>query len=54
MGDTGLLVSHAFDENELASEQIHRRLLAGDLSVNEGMVTENAVAQLPLYMAAAL
>ena len=46
MGDTGLLVSHAFDESELASEQIHRRLLAGDLSVNEGMVTENAVAQL--------
>ena len=27
MGDTGLLVSHAFDESELASEQIHRRLL---------------------------
>ena len=27
MGDTGLLVSHASDENELASEQIHRRLL---------------------------
>ncbi len=46
LGDTGLLVSHAFDESELASEQIHRRLLAGDLSVNEGMVTENAVAQL--------
>ena len=46
MGDTGLLVSHAFDENSLASEQIHRRLMTGDLSVNEGMIMENAVAQM--------
>ena len=46
MGDTGLLVSHAFDENELAAEHIHRQLLVGDLSVNEGMLMENAVAQM--------
>lgn len=46
MGDTGLLVSHAFDESELAAGQIHRRLLTGDLSVNEGMLAENAVAQM--------
>lgn len=46
MGDTGLLVSHAFDENELTAEQIHRRLLVGDLSVNEGMLMENVVAQM--------
>ena len=45
MGDTGLLVSHAFDENELASEAIHKRLMTGDLSVNEGMLMENVVAQ---------
>ena len=46
MADTGLLVSHAFDENELASEEIHRRILVGDLSINEGMLMENVVAQM--------
>jgi len=46
MADTGLLVSHAFDENELAAEEIHRRILVGDLSINEGMLMENAVAQM--------
>ena len=46
MADTGLLVSHAFDENELAAESIHKRLLTGDLSVNEGMLMENIVAQM--------
>ena len=45
MADTGLLVSHAFDENELAAESIHKRLLTGDISVNEGMLMENVVAQ---------
>ena len=46
MADTGLLVSHAFDENELASEEIHKRILVGDLSINEGMLMENVVAQM--------
>ena len=46
MADTGLLVSHAFDENELASEEVHRRILVGDLSINEGMLMENVVAQM--------
>ena len=46
MADTGLLVSHAFDENELVAESIHKRLLTGDLSVNEGMLMENIVAQM--------
>ena len=27
MGDTGLLVSHAFGENELAAKDVHNRLL---------------------------
>ena len=31
MADTGLLVSHAFDENEVVAESIHERLLTGDL-----------------------
>lgn len=46
MADTGLLVSHAFDENELVAEAIHKRLLTGDISVNEGMIMENVVAQI--------
>lgn len=43
---TGLLVSHAFGENELAAKDICNRLLAGDAELNEGMVVENAVAQM--------
>lgn len=46
MGDTGLLVSHAFGENELAAKNIHNRLLMGGIELNEGMVVENAVAQM--------
>ena len=46
MGDTGLLISHAFDENALVNEQIYQKLLLGVLEFNEGMVTENIVAQM--------
>ena len=46
MGDTGLLVSHAFDENELISEEVYASILAGRLSVNQGMLYENAIAQM--------
>lgn len=45
MGDTGLLISHAFDENEIVEEDLYRMLLLGRLSVNEGMFFENAIAQ---------
>ena len=45
MGDTGLLISHAFDENEIVEEDLYRMLLLGCLSVNEGMFFENAIAQ---------
>ena len=44
--DTGLLVSHAFDENALAAADIHNRLLFNDIELNEGMLVENAVAQM--------
>lgn len=46
LGDTGLLVSHAFGENELAAQNIHARLLADDIELNEGMLMENVVAQM--------
>ena len=46
MGDTGLLVSHAFGESELAAKDIHGRLLLGNIDLNEGMIVENVVAQM--------
>lgn len=54
MGDTGLLVSHAFGENELAAKNVHNRLLLGDIELNEGMVVENMVAQMIRAMGHAL
>ena len=46
MADTGLLISHAFDEDELAAESIHRQLIFDRLEINEGMLMENIVAQM--------
>ena len=46
MGDTGLLVSHAFDENGIVSGEIYKKLLLDKLEVNMGMILENAVAQM--------
>lgn len=46
MGDTGLLVSHAFDENELADGQLYKQIMNDNLSINEGMLFENVIAQI--------
>lgn len=46
MGDTGLLVSHAFSENELSSNQLYKNIMEGKLSLNEGMLYENAISQM--------
>ena len=46
MADTGLLISHAFDENGLVSEEIYKKLLFNKLEVNKGMIIENIVAQM--------
>lgn len=45
MGDTGLLVSHTFSENEIADGELYRQILHDNLSINEGMLFENAIAQ---------
>ncbi|NMN01534.1 ATP-binding protein [Bifidobacterium panos] len=45
MGDTGLLVSHAFSENEIADGELYRQILRDNLSINEGMLFENVIAQ---------
>jgi uncharacterized protein len=44
MGDTGLLVSHAFADNN-DSLKVQRALQFGKISVNKGMLVENYVAQ---------
>lgn len=46
MGDTGLLVSHCFDEKGIVSEEIYKKLLLDKLEVNLGMIMENIVAQM--------
>lgn len=46
MGDTGLLVSHAFSENDISDGELYREILHGKLSLNEGMLYENAIAQM--------
>lgn len=46
LGDTGLLLSHAFDENELLENEVYKQILGDRLSINEGMLYENAIAQI--------
>ena len=46
LGDTGLLVSHAFDENELLEDEVYKQILDGKLGLNEGMLYENVIAQM--------
>ncbi len=46
MADTGLLISMAFDERSIVSEELYRKLLLDKLEVNKGMLVENIVAQM--------
>lgn len=46
MADTGLLISHTFDEKGVVSEEIYKKLLLDKLEVNKGMLIENIVAQM--------
>ena len=46
MGDTGLLISHAFDAHGIANQEIYQKLMFGKLEINEGMLVENIVAQM--------
>ena len=45
MADTGLLVSQAFADRETTPDDVYRDILFDKLSLNEGMLVENAVAQ---------
>ena len=46
LSDTGLLISHIFDEKKIMSEEIYKKILFDKLEVNLGMVMENVVAQM--------
>ena len=46
MGDTGLLVSHAFSENEITDVQLYKQIMDGKLSLNQGMLYENEISQI--------
>ena len=46
MADTGLLVSHAFDEKGIVAEEVYTKLLFDKLEINKGMLIENIVAQM--------
>ncbi|MGI6360039.1 MAG: ATP-binding protein [Acholeplasmatales bacterium] len=46
MADTGLLLSHAFDEDSKMQTEIAKKIIADKLEVNNGMIFENIVAQM--------
>lgn len=46
MGDTGLLISMAFDEYGSEIRDLYQKLIFGKLEVNQGMIVENIVAQM--------
>lgn len=49
LGDTGLLVSQIFENKPYLDNDIYRDILLDKLSVNEGMIMENYVAQALTY-----
>ncbi len=46
MGDTGLLISHAFNAKTISTHELHQKLMFDKLEINEGMLVENIVAQM--------
>lgn len=45
LADTGLLISHSFDQEAIRNEELYRKLIIGKLEINKGMIVENLVAQ---------
>ena len=46
MADTGLLISHAFNDKGTVPVEVYQKLILGKLDINEGMLMENIVAQM--------
>lgn len=45
MSDTGLLMTHALDEESVTDGELYKAIFAGEVYFNSGMIAENAVAQ---------
>lgn len=46
MGDTGLLVSLAFSENDISNHNLYLQIMIGKLGINKGMIYENMISQM--------
>ena len=46
MADTGLLVTHTFMDTAFTDNELYKAILFDKLDINEGMIMENAVAQM--------
>ncbi|MCD7823588.1 MAG: DUF4143 domain-containing protein [Oscillospiraceae bacterium] len=46
MADTGLLVTHTFMDRDFTANELYKAILFDKLDINEGMIMENAVAQM--------
>lgn len=46
MADTGLLVTHTFQDKKYTDNELYRAILFDKLNINEGMLIENIVAQM--------
>ncbi len=46
MADTGLLVTHTFMDRDFTDNELYKAILFDKLDINEGMIMENAVAQM--------
>lgn len=46
MADTGLLVTHAFMDKAFTDNELYKAVLFDKIDINEGMIMENAVAQI--------
>lgn len=49
MADTGLLVTHTFQDKKYTDNNLYRAILFDKLNINEGMLMENIVAQMLRY-----
>ena len=45
MADTGLLITHTFEDNSYIDNQLYKAVLLNKLGINEGMLLENIVSQ---------
>jgi hypothetical protein len=46
MGDTGLLITHTFNDRPYIENDLYKAILFDKLSINEGMFMENIAAQM--------